>query len=260
MIFRQVAWIQAAAGLYPHPWNQVKPFHEQGWGGYRDASFPEDQVRGILKAFISCDPALSVYYQSHHRTTYRIELNMKRNVTVFLKHYRFHELSLFNPRSYLRFGHPQKSFRLFYLLEKMGIPTAKALFYLKENGKWLRSDGLLGTQEVACTMELEDWIKRRFPMLAPRERETFLTDLASFVAMLHKKGFCHGALASSTRISHESYQFYVMDLDSIRTIGSMLARDRRKDLANIEQCLMRSGCTDQTMDLFRKAYRKQLGH
>jgi tRNA A-37 threonylcarbamoyl transferase component Bud32 len=259
LIHRQVAWIQAAFGAYPDPSGFLQPFHEQGWEGCRDPSFPEDRVREILSAYQRRDPALSVWHQSRHRTTYRMDLDLEKKVTVFLKHYGCRRLPLYNPRSYLRWAHARKSFRLAHLLVKTGIPTAKVLFYLRENRAGVRSDCLLATEEVSNSPDLKSWMKDRYPSLSLHEKEAFAKELARFLATLHRNGICHGDFESNTLVSPGPYRFCLIDLESVRTFGSMLNRDRKKQLATLFRRLPAIGADDQIRQLFLQTYFSEFG-
>lgn len=254
LIQRQVAWVQAAFGFYPDPSGLLQPFHEQGWEGYRDPSFPEERVREILKVFLSRDPALSVCHESRHRTTYRIDLDLEKKVSVFLKHYGCRRLPLYNPRSYLRWAHARKSFRLAHLLVKTGIPTAKVLFYLRESRAGVRSDCLLATEEVSNSLDLKSWMKDRYPSLSLHEKKAFAKELARFLATLHRNGICHGAFDSSILLDPVTYQFYLIDLESVRTFGSMLNRDRKKQLTALFRRLPAIGADDKTRQLLLQTY------
>lgn len=259
LIQRQVAWVQAAFGFYPHPLKQVQPFQEGDWGGYRDRSFPEERVREILKVFLSQDPALSACHESRRRTTYRIDLSLEKKVTVFLKHYGCRRLPLYNPRSYLRWAHARKSFRLTYLLVKTGIPTAKVLFYLRENRAGIRSDCLLATEGLSESLDLKSWMAKRYPALEPSEREVFVKELARFIARLHQNGICHGDFESNILVVPGPYPFYLIDLESVRTFGSMLMRDRRKQLNTFVRRLQKIGVEEEFFHLLRQTYFAQLG-
>jgi serine/threonine protein kinase len=259
-ILRQTAWIRAAFGLYPHPMEQVVPFgewppdHERPWVGFRDRSFPEDQVRAVLDAFLKHDPSLMIVHQTRHRTTYRIEPGPDRKTTVFMKHYRCRPLSLLNPRNVLRLGHARKSFRLSYLLAETGIPIAGVLFYLHEKGGGVRRDFLLGTEGLTGSHSLRAWMRVRYPSLSRKEKEEFVKELARFIAMLHQSGVCHGDLESNTLVVAGKHPFFLIDLDSIRIFGPLLNRDRRKQLNTLERRLPEIGTNGEIRQLFLKTY------
>ena len=246
-------------GLYPHPSDQVEPFQADEWKGYRDRSFPEKQVGDILKAFLSQDSALSVCHQSRHRTTYRINGNTGGMTAVFLKHYQCRKLALYNPRSYFRFGHARKSFRLSNLIAKTGIGTPRVLFYLRENSAGLGSDALLATGQLPGFQDLRPWVKQRYPLLNNREKEAFAKALASFMARLHQNGICHGAFDSSTLLDPDTYQFCLIDLDHVRIFGSMLTRDRTKQLKILLERLPEIGADEKMSHLFHETYSTYFG-
>lgn len=135
----------------------------------------------------------------------------------------------------------------------------KVLFYLRESRAGVRSDCLLATEGLSESLDLKSWMEDRYPVLDLREKEAFVKGLARFVARLHQNGICHGAFDSSILLDPVTYQFYLIDLEHVRTFGSMLARDRRKQIKTLVRRLPAIGADDKTRQLFRQTYFLEFG-
>ena len=57
IIDRQVDWVRASIGLYPHPKPFVHSFSSREWQGYRDRSITEKEVECILELLSLHDSA-----------------------------------------------------------------------------------------------------------------------------------------------------------------------------------------------------------
>ena len=254
LLRRQLDWLRAAFGLYPHPGSRLESFVWKSWEGYRDRFFPKDQVQGILESYLSRRQELRPMHQSRHRSTYRFEPQAGQPKAVFLKYYRSRILPLYDPKSYLRLRQPLKAFRLSYLLASKGIETARALFFLRDREGGIRADAILATEGVSDSADLRGWMSRSFPHLDEAKRDRFVLSLGRYLGALHLRGVMHGDLASNLLVIPEEGRYPMLDLDSIRIVGAILPRDRESQLRRFIGRIPELKCDHRRVELFYRAY------
>ena len=257
LVLRQAAWIRTALGLHPHPKSQVVPFHSQNWEGFRERSFSEKQARDILEAFITGDDSLAVWHKNRHRTTYRIDPSFERRYPVFLKYYNCRSLTMFNPRTYIRYLHPLKAFRLSFLLAARQVETTRVLLCLRDRKRNIGANWLVATEGIPGCINLRVWVKKQYPGLSREEKETFVKRLAEYVAQINLRGILHGDLASNILMKPDEKCFYMIDLESVRIFGPMLKRDRMNQFKRFLKQLPEIKDDDQMPRILYQTYEKR---
>ena len=97
-----------------------------------------------------------------------------------------------------------------------------------------------------------------YPSLEWLEKKEFICELAKFVSRLLSNKILHGDLGSNIMIHPKPFRFYIIDLDSIRIYGSILKRDRERQLTMFMKKFPEISNDNKISVLFRQVYEKIL--
>ena len=256
-LWRQLAWGQAAFGLYSKNEDQVDDLRLMGWVGFRDIHYPEKHIRSVLKEFTIKRSSLRPFHQNHYKQTFQIPSDPIRGHSIFLKLYQFDCSLVFNPRHWVRSLKPQKCFRLSYRLQSLNVPTAKAIFYLRRRQNF-GSEYLLATETLPSTEVLDRWIRTGISSMDADCHLEFMTKLGSYVGQVHLNGIYHRTLEYSTVVCTDPFRFYVIDLDHVMTVGAMFRYEQTRQLRQFEELLLTQGASSKDIDAFHVGYRKAI--
>lgn len=250
LLFRQLAWVQAALAFYRDPKPHVEAFAIDDWIGLRDISCSLAYIHSILKEYLDQQAHLRPFHEDRYKRTFRIR-------EIFLKSYRFENLSILNPRDWIRRLKPKKCFRLSYRLQSLSILTARALFYARRR-QTLPSEYLLATEGLPSSDVLNRWIQTGMGRSDPGSRKEFMAALGAYMGLIHRNGIYHRAFEYSTVVCVNPFRFYLIDLDHVMTVGAMLRHEQRQQVRRLEELLLANGAAQADLDVYRPAYKRQL--
>ncbi|MCX7011542.1 MAG: hypothetical protein NTW86_03065 [Candidatus Sumerlaeota bacterium] len=143
------------------------------------------------------------------------------------------------PISWLRYafrqGKAQRAWNMAFALLGEGLETPRPLLGLRGKGAGGGASGLLATEDAGQTVAVRQLLREWAPGSAERAR--LIEDLASFVAQLHSRGFCHRDLSGGNILARElgpgRLAFLLIDINRMRRFGALTAHQRLRDLERI---------------------------
>jgi len=134
-----------------------------------------------------------------------------------------------------RQGKAQRAWNMAFELLGEGLETPRPLLGLRGTGFDGGARGLLVTEDAGQTTALRQLLRQWTPGSAGRAR--LVEDLASFVAQLHSRGFCHRDLSGGNILARElgpgRLAFLLIDINRMRRFSALTTHRRLRDLERI---------------------------